>query len=135
MIEQMSLVTRIVEDQDEAVEFYTESVGFEIRRDAPAPTGRFVTVAPPGDEAVELVLTPPEFLDGENAEERAELVGRDWGLVYTVDDCQATYEALVENGVDFRSEPEEEPWGIQAVFTDPSGNETVIQEPAAPAEF
>ena len=101
----------------------------------PAPTGRFVSVAPAGDENVELVLITPEFLDGENADERAELVGQDRGLVYRVDDCQATYEELVENGVDVRSEPEEMPWGIQAVLTDPSGNETVIQEPSTAIEL
>lgn len=135
MIESMSIVTRVVEDQDEAVDFYTESLGFEIRRDNPTPNGRFVSVAPARDENVELVLIPPEFLDGENAEERAELVGQDWGLVYQVDDCQATYEELSQNGVEFRSEPEEETWGIQAVLKDPDGNEIVIQESAAAPDF
>ncbi len=90
---------------------------------------------PPNGDGVELVFVSPDFIEGEDADARAELVGRDWGLVYTVDDCQETYDTLRDNGVTFEDEPEEQPWGIQATFTDPSGNETVIQEPTVPDEF
>ena len=126
------MVTRVVEDQDEAISFYTERLGFEIRRDHPGPHGRFVTVAPETDENVELVLVAPDGFDDEDAESLRAMTGNDWGLIYEVDDCRATYEELRGRGVEFRDEPQEMPWGIQAVAIDPDGNETVLQEPVGP---
>ncbi|GAA0247518.1 methylglyoxalase [Halobacterium noricense] len=123
------MVTRIVEDQDEAVAFYTEKLGFKITRDHPGPHGRFVAVAPERDENAELVLMSPDGFDDDDAERMRTLIGSDFGLIYEVDDCRETYEELHERGVDFRNEPEEMDWGVQAVATDSDGNEIVIQEP------
>lgn len=128
MIEQLAMVTRIVENQNEAIEFYTESLGFELRGDHPGPHGRFVMVAPEGDENVELVLITPDGFDEDEADELSALIGRDMGLIYRVDDCRATYEELRQNGIDFLSKPEKMPWGTQAVLTDPDGNEIVVQD-------
>lgn len=135
MIEKLSMVTRIVENQDEAVAFYTESLGFEIRRDHPGPHGRFVTVSPEQDENVELILISPDGFDDEDAEQLSKLIGQDAGLIYQVDDCRATYEELRKDGVNFQSDPAEMPWGIQAVLTDPDGNEIVIQERPSASEY
>lgn len=127
MIQRLSMVTRIVEDQDEAIEFYTEKLGFELTGDHPGPHGRFVTVSPEGDD-VDLILMSPDGFPEEDAERMREQFGTDWGTIYLVDDCRETYEGLRERGVDFRGEPEEMPWGIQVVAIDPDGNETVLQE-------
>lgn len=127
MIEQLSMVTRIVEDQDEAIEFYTGKLGFELTGDHPGPHGRFVTVSPAGDD-VDLVLMSPDGFPEEDAERFRGQIGTDWGMIYLVEDCRETYEELRERSVEFLGEPEEMPWGIQVVATDPDGNEIVLQE-------
>lgn len=128
MFEELSIVTRIVEDQDEALSFYTELLGFEVKRDHPGPHGRFVSVAPEQDRQTELVLMPPDGFDDEMADRLSEQVGMDGGLIYKVNDCREAYEKLRARGVEFRDTPEEMPWGIQASFTDPDGYEITIQE-------
>ena len=127
MIQHLSMVTRIVEDQDVAAEFYTEQLGFEVRRNHPGPHGRFLTVAPPED-GVELILMTSEGFDAATAAQLSRLIGNDAGLIYRVEDCLATAQTLEQRGVSFRQEPQEMPWGIQAVLADPDGNEIVIQE-------
>ena len=134
MIEKLSMVTRIVEDQDEAIAFYTKRLGFVIRGDHQGPHGRFVTVAPEADENAQLVLMAPDGFEDEDAENLSRTIGRDMGLIYEVDDCRATYETLRDRGVEFRGEPEEMPWGIQTVAIDPDGNEIVLQEPVRAAQ-
>ena len=135
MIQNLSMVTRIVEDQETAIEFYTKTLGFTIKRDHPGPHGRFLTVAPANDENVELILMTPDGFEVEDAERLSKLIGNDAGLIYEVDDCVRTFETLSENGVEIREEPEDMPWGVQAVIADPDGNEIVIQEPVSADEF
>lgn len=127
MIQQLSMVTRIVADQNEAIEFYTEKLGFEVTRDHPGPHGRFVAVAPEAD-TVELVLMEPDGFPDEEAEQLRDQIGTDGGMIYLVDDCEETYAALGERGVEFLGEPEVMDWGTQVVATDPDGNEMVLQE-------
>lgn len=127
MIRRLSMVTRFVADQEEAKTFYTDRLGFEVRRDNPGPHGRFLTVAPPTDD-VELVLMEPDGFDGEEAERLEAIVGNDGGLIYEVDDCRETYETLRDAGVEFLDGPEEMPWGVQAVAVDPDGNDIVVQQ-------
>jgi catechol 2,3-dioxygenase-like lactoylglutathione lyase family enzyme len=134
MIKKLSMVTRFVADQDAAVEFYTDKLGFEIRMDHPGPHGRFLTVAPETDTSAELVLMTPDGFDNEEAERLSTLIGNDGGLIYEVDGFQKTYRTLRENGVQFLSQPETMPWGIQAVALDQDGNEIIIQERSAVAE-
>ena len=135
MIDRLSMVTRIVSDQDVAVKFYTEKLGFEKRMDHPGPHGRFLAVAPPTDDQVDLILMEPDGFDQEEASRLSELIGNDAGLIYAVDNCRAICETLVEKGVKFRSEPEAMPWGVQAVILDPDGNEIVLQEPTSESEW
>jgi len=119
-----------VHDQDEALAFWTEKVGFEVQSDVTlAELGdfRWLTVAPPGqpDIAVVLMAIPgPPVMDAETAEEVRNLMGKGFaGTIFlTTDDCQASYEELKARGVEFSEEPEERPYGIDSAFRDPSGN-------------
>jgi uncharacterized glyoxalase superfamily protein PhnB len=119
-----------VHDQDEALAFYTEKVGMEVRADVTVPelgNFRWLTVSPPGqpDVAIVLMAIPgPPVMDAETAEQVKTLMGKGFaGTVFlTTDDVQASYEELKGRGVEFVEEPEERPYGIDSGFRDPSGN-------------
>jgi predicted enzyme related to lactoylglutathione lyase len=119
-----------VHDQDEAVAFYTEKLGMEVRSDVTLPelgNFRWLTVSPPEqpDMAITLMAIPgPPVMDDETAEQVRSLMSKGFaGTVFlTTDDCQASYEELKARGVEFTEEPEERPYGIDSGFRDPSGN-------------
>jgi uncharacterized glyoxalase superfamily protein PhnB len=119
-----------VHDQEEALRFWTEKVGFEVRADVTMPEMgdfRWLTVSPPGQEDVSIVLMaiPGEpMLDPATQEQIRDLAAKGFaGTVFlTTENCQADYEALVARGVEFSEAPEERPYGIDAGFRDPSGN-------------
>jgi catechol 2,3-dioxygenase-like lactoylglutathione lyase family enzyme len=119
-----------VHDQDEALEFYTQKLGMEVRADVTiAEYGdfRWLTVGPPGQEDVSITLMaipgPPVF-DAETSEQVRTLMGKGAaGTVFlTTDDVQASYEELKARGVEFTEPPEERPYGIDSGFRDASGN-------------
>jgi uncharacterized glyoxalase superfamily protein PhnB len=119
-----------VHDQDEALAFYTQKLGMEVRSDVSLPEMgdfRWLTVGPVGQEDVAIVLMAipgPPVMDEETANEVRALMAKGFaGTVFlTTDDCQASYEELKGRGVEFTEEPEERPYGIDAGFRDPSGN-------------
>ena len=119
-----------VHDQDEALAFYTEKLGMEVRSDVTLPEMgdfRWLTVGPPGQEDVAIVLMAipgQPMLSDETVEEVRNLMAKGLaGTVFlTTDDCRATYEELKARGVEFTEEPEERPYGIDSGFRDPSGN-------------
>lgn len=124
-----------VHDQDEALAFYTEKLGMEVRSDVTlAELGdfRWLTVAPPGQEDVAIVLMaiPREMVGEEGAKAIEDLVGKGLcGTVFlTTDDCRASYEELAARGVEFTETPEERPYGIDSGFRDPSGNSIRLTE-------
>jgi uncharacterized glyoxalase superfamily protein PhnB len=130
-----------VHDQDEALAFYTEKLGMEVRSDVTLPElgdFRWLTVAPPGQENIEIVLMaiPGEpVMDKDTAERVRELMAKGFaGTVFlTTDDLQASYEELKGRGVEFTETPEERPYGLDSGFRDPSGNSfrlTQIREEA-----
>jgi uncharacterized glyoxalase superfamily protein PhnB len=131
-----------VHDQDEALAFYTEKLGMEVRADVTLEeTGdfRWLTVAPPGQEDVAIVLMAipgPPLMDDETTEQVRDLVSKGFaGTVFlTTDDCQASYEELRSRGVEFTETPEERPYGIDSGFRDPSGNSLRLTEVKLPAE-
>ena len=110
-----------VSDQDKALDFYVNILGFEKRQDERfEPDFRWLTVAPPG-ERTELVLA-----HGYGAWE-PERVGKFTGIVLGADDIQATYETLKAKGVQFIEAPSVQAWGmIQAIFADADGNQYVL---------
>jgi predicted enzyme related to lactoylglutathione lyase len=131
-----------VHDQDEALAFYTEKVGMEVRADVTVPemgNFRWLTVGPPGQTEVSIVLMAipgPPVMDAETAEQVRTLMAKGFaGTIFlTTDDCQASYEELKGRGVDFVEQPEDRPYGIDSAFRDPSGNNirlTPVREFAA----
>ncbi|MBA2546148.1 MAG: VOC family protein [Solirubrobacterales bacterium] len=118
-----------VSDQDEALAFYTEKLGMEVRSDATLPEMgglRWLVVGPPNsDIGINLMAIPGEpVMDASTAEQVRELVSKGFaGTVFlTTDDCRSSYEELKGKGVEFTEEPEERPYGIDAGFRDPFGN-------------
>ena len=119
-----------VHDQDEALAFYTEKLGMEVRADVTLPEMgdfRWLTVGPAEqpDIAITLMAIPgPPVMDAETAEQVRSLMAKGFaGTVFlATDDCQASYEELSARGVEFTEKPEERPYGIDSGFRDPSGN-------------
>jgi catechol 2,3-dioxygenase-like lactoylglutathione lyase family enzyme len=131
MIKQLTHVNVWVHDQDEALAYYTDKLGMEVRDDVTLPEMggfRWLTVGPPEqpDVALALMTVPgPPVFDAETAEQVKTLMakGAAGGLIFSTDDCQASYEELKSRGVEFTEEPSERPYGVDAAFRDPSGNQ------------
>ena len=118
-----------VHDQDEALAFYTQKLGMEVRSDATLPEMggfRWLAVGPP-DQDISIVLMAipgPPIMDAGTAEQLGDLIAKGFAgtLFLTTDDVQASYEDLRARGVEFTETPEERPYGIDSAFRDPSGN-------------
>ena len=125
-----------VNNQEEALAFYTQKLGMEVRADVTLPEMgdfRWLTVGPPGQEDISIVLMaiPGEpVMDGDTAGQVRELMSKGFaGTVFlTTDDCRASYEELKGRGVEFTETPEERPYGVDAGFRDPSGNSLRLTE-------
>jgi uncharacterized glyoxalase superfamily protein PhnB len=130
-----------VHDQDEALAFYTQKLGMEVRSDVTLPElgdFRWLTVGPADqpDFAIVLMAIPGQpVMDADTAEQVRALTAKGFaGTVFlTTDDCQASYEALKARGVEFSEPPEERPYGIDSGFRDPSGNSLRLTEVRLPA--
>ena len=130
-----------VHDQDEALAFYTEKLGMEVRMDVTLDEMdgfRWLTVGPRDQEDFSIVLMaiPGEpVMDGATRQQVEDLVSKGFaGTVFlTTDDCQASYEELKARGVEFTEAPEERPYGIDCGFRDPSGNSARLTEVKLPA--
>lgn len=120
-IDKVSTVTIAVNDQDEALTWFTQMLGFEKRVDQTGEGFRWLTVAPPQQTEVEFLLAA-WFPDH---------VGKNATWVLSTRDCQGGYEELKDRGVEFTQEPQAKPWGIEAVFVDLYGNKyALVQETA-----
>ena len=130
-----------VHDQDEALAFYTEKLGFQVQSDVTLDEMdgfRWLTVGPPNQEDVSITLMAipgQPVMDEATSDQVRDLMAKGFaGTVFlTTDDCQASYEELKARGVEFTEAPEERPYGIDSGFRDPSGNSfrlTQVQLPA-----
>jgi catechol 2,3-dioxygenase-like lactoylglutathione lyase family enzyme len=130
-----------VHDQEEALAFYTEKLGMEVRTDvtlAELDNFRWLTVSPPGQEDFSIVLMaiPGEpVMDGATRGQVEDLMAKGFvsGVFLTTDDCQASYEELKGRGVEFTDTPEQRPYGIDCGFRDPSGNSLRLTQVMLPA--
>jgi lactoylglutathione lyase len=121
VIEHVKTVAVYVEDQERALDFYTRTLGFELRSDVPlGPRGRWLEVAPPGAQTG-LVLYPRALM-------------ANWrelkpSFVFRCDDVRATCQQFAANGVRITGPPTEMAWGTFAKFADPDGNEFLLTTP------
>ena len=129
MLKQLTHVQVWVNDHDEALAFYTEKLGMELREDVTMPelgNFRWLSVGIPGqDVAITLMTVPgPPVFEEETREQIRSLLakGASGGLFFSTDDARKTYEELKGRGVEFTQEPTEQPYGIDAGFRDSSGN-------------
>jgi predicted enzyme related to lactoylglutathione lyase len=123
MLERIQYISVFVSDQDRALDFYTNVLGFEKRVEAPTPDGpRFLSVAVKGQD-FELVLWPGTPGEAQPVDGRIP-------AAYTIatGDIRKAVEALESRGVKFETEVLEYPWGYIAVFEDPDGNRLQLRE-------
>jgi predicted enzyme related to lactoylglutathione lyase len=116
-ITKASTVGIYVSDQERALDFYTNALGFEKLVDEPMgpdTEARWIEVAPAGAETHLVLFTPP------GQEDR---IGTFSNVVLACDDIRSTHEELRGRGVEFTREPSEQPWGLWAEFKDVDGNE------------
>jgi catechol 2,3-dioxygenase-like lactoylglutathione lyase family enzyme len=133
MITRLARVTIYVHNQNDALRFYTETLGLEKRSDVTfGPGARWLTVAPAGQTDFEILLQEPvPAMHGEDfAQKIHERVGQGTTWVFFSDDCRADYETLKGRGVTFSSAPQEQLYGVEAVFQDLYGNSFSLLQPA-----
>ncbi len=132
MIERLAVITLLVRDQEQALEFFTEKLGFDKRQDqAFGPGMRWLTVAPKKQSEVEITLLQPNpMMHGQaRADEMLAMIGKQPTWSYRTGDCRKEYETLRARGVQFTQEPREEPYGVEAVFLDLYGNSYSLLQP------
>ncbi len=124
-------ISLLVRDQQEALDWYTQKLGFEVRMDSPFPgsEGRWITIAPKGQDGLEIVLEPPEWGLSDDPQAKLQMVGKVPGWVIATDDCRRDYDVFTSRGVKFVSPPEELAWGVSAVFVDLYGTQHNLLEP------
>jgi predicted enzyme related to lactoylglutathione lyase len=118
MIKSVKFVSIPVRDQDRALEFYTQKLGFQIMTDQPFGDGRrWIELRIPGADTEVVLFTPP------GQEDR---IGSFTGISFTTDGVEKTYDDLKGRGVEFIQPPKKEAWGTSAIFKDPDGNAFVL---------
>jgi catechol 2,3-dioxygenase-like lactoylglutathione lyase family enzyme len=125
-------------DQDQALDFYVNKLGLEVRNDMNLGFMRWLTVGVPGDLRREILLElpAPPSVDGQAADQIRELVSKGatgFTVGFATDDCQKTYENLLAQGVEFTQEPTERFYGIDIGLRDPFGNHIRITQLVAEA--
>jgi uncharacterized glyoxalase superfamily protein PhnB len=128
-----------VHDQEEALDFWTNKVGWEVRADITMPElgdFRWLTVGAPGQDDFSLALMAipgPPVMDEDTKKQVESLMSKGFaGTVFlTTDDVQAAYEELKGKGVEFTEAPAERPYGVDSEFRDPSGNAYRLGKPTA----
>jgi predicted enzyme related to lactoylglutathione lyase len=118
MIKGLKLATVPVKDQDRALVFYVEKLGFRIATDQPMGGGqRWIELTIAGADTALALFTPPGFEDR---------VGTFTGLTFWSDDVEAEHDQLVARGVHIVKPPEKQPWGTYLIFADLDGNQFVV---------
>lgn len=120
MIEEMTHVMLFVKDYDEALDFYTNKLGFiKVTDVSPVPGWRFLSVAPKGQGTEIILHVPSAAMQGEiEAKRETELIGKASALMFKVDDCKKACDELRSKGVVISQEPVKAPFGTQACILD-----------------
>jgi predicted enzyme related to lactoylglutathione lyase len=135
MITRLSHATIYVLDQDEALKFYRDKLGFEVRTDMTMDNGfRWLTVGPKTQKDLQIILMAVKespMFPAENVAMLKKLIqaGAMGAGVLQTDDCRKTYEELKAKGVQFIGPPEERFYGIEALLKDNSGNWFSMTQP------
>lgn len=135
MITSVAHVTIYVLNQEEALLFYRDKLGFEVGMDMVVEGGfRWLTVRTKAQPQLELVLAEPKegpMFTKDSAEKIRELIkeGAFGAGVFETEDCEATYKELVAKGVEFMQPPTEQFYGIEAMGVDNSGNWFSLTQP------
>jgi predicted enzyme related to lactoylglutathione lyase len=117
-----------VDDHDKALAFYRDALGLEVRNDVAFEGMRWVTVGSPGQPGVEIVLEPPLADPNASPADRrtmAEMLAKGHlrGVIFSTDDCDATFERVRAAGGEVLQEPIDQPYGVRdCAFRDPAGN-------------
>jgi catechol 2,3-dioxygenase-like lactoylglutathione lyase family enzyme len=117
-----------VDDPDRAIAFYRDALGFEVRNDVGYDGMRWVTVGPPSQPDVSIVLEPPVADPGTSAADRTAIgdllaKGLLGGLVLTTADLERTFDHVEATGADVVQEPMDQDWGVRDfAVRDPAGN-------------
>jgi len=106
-----------VRDQDRALAFYTEKLGFNILTDQPFGAQRWIELGIPGAETGVVLFTPDEHQSH---------IGTFSHISFFCDNIDRTYQELKQRGVEFSAPPKKEPWGSFVTFKDPDGNSFVL---------
>jgi predicted enzyme related to lactoylglutathione lyase len=118
MIKHIKFVGVPVRDQDAALAFWTQKVGFRVATDQPmGPGQRWIELAIPGGQTALTLFTPPGHEDR---------VGGFFNGSFACDDVEHTWRQMSERGVEFVQPPRKESWGTSAIFKDPEGNTFVL---------
>jgi predicted enzyme related to lactoylglutathione lyase len=117
MLDYVQNIAVLVHDQQRALTFYRDVLGFEVRNDQDfMPDARFITVAPPGAQT-EFALWPVTMQGMEGRQP-----GGFQGMSFKTSDIVELYKTLGQRGVNFTVPPQQVPWGWNAMFADPDGN-------------
>jgi predicted enzyme related to lactoylglutathione lyase len=117
-----------VDDHDKALAFYRDALGLEVRNDVSFEGMRWVTVGSPEQPGVEIVLEPPVADPNASDADRqamAELLAKGLlrGVIFSTEDCDATFERVRASGAEVLQEPVDQPYGVRdCAFRDPAGN-------------
>ena len=122
-----------VDDQEKALAFYRDALGLVVNADAPLGPFRWLTVSAPGNPGMEIVLATPDMGHGPDDTEALRMLlakGALNGVLFTTDDCDATFERIRATGAEVLQEPIDQPYGVRdCAFRDPSGNHIRIGSP------
>lgn len=138
MTQNVNVVGLYVRDQDEALAFYVDKLGFQVHTDVRNGSYRWLTVQAPDQPSFQLGLfvPGPPIHDAATAQTLHEMVAKGAmpALVLQVDDCRAAYERLSQRGVEFTQAPVDRFGNVDAGFRDPSGNGWKMIETAAKSQ-
>ena len=124
------MFARLVRDQNEALDFFVNKLGFEKKDDSMMGEGkRWLTIGLRSQPELEIILQSPDWgMDNLAPAEREAQIGKSSGLSFASDDIEDDYRKLMAKGIEVLAPPAKKPWGRQILFKDPYGNIHLLVE-------